>query len=58
MLENEYHRIYSNPEKFQAQDHTNLYRSEFITKFPDVEIKPRPKKLKSKIVKAAPYANI
>merc|ERR1711990_1109259 len=29
----------------------------FISKFPGIEIKPRPEKLKVKIIRSAPYAN-
>merc|ERR1712183_313484 len=29
----------------------------FISKFPDIEIKPRSEKLKAKIIRSAPYAN-
>ena len=57
MLESEYRELYYSEDKFYEKDLPPLWKTEFISHFPDIEIKPRPKKLKNKIIKSAPYAN-
>jgi len=58
MLDDEYRAIFFQNDAFAEEQMAPLYRTEFISHFPKLKITKRPKKLKNKIIRAAPYANI
>ena len=52
-----YNEFYFDQNRFTEAERAHPANYEFISHFPDIEIKPRSQKLKDKIIRSAPYAN-